>query len=380
MFVDRASRFIAANVPDSAGLLTERNGVWVGTLPSDQNVANTALDCAGRRWSMLVWPVPSNRYARQQLVFHELFHRIQPEIGFPATDAVNDHLDTRDGRVWLRLEWRALAEALVRQDDARRQAVEDALAFRARRLLLFPSARASERALELNEGLAEYTGLVMSGLPMSVVADRAAFELGRREQQEHYARSFAYASGPAYGTLLDQSDSSWRTRLTARSDLGSLLSDVMDVPASHAGAEGRVDRYDGARVIAQEQERAERSAAVQAELRTRFLESPTLSLTPGEEFRYSFDPNAAAPLQGVGTSYDRARITDTWGVLNVLSGGVLFVRPDRYIVEVKVPINNSGDAPPTGGDTWTLELTDGWVLERGATPGSWVVVRARDRP
>ena len=81
---------------------------------------------------------------------HESFHRIQKQIGFPLTGPSNAHLDSVEGRYWLQLEWRALAKAL----PGDRQAVRDALAFRARRRSLFADAPAQERELEMNEGLA----------------------------------------------------------------------------------------------------------------------------------------------------------------------------------------------------------------------------------
>ena len=45
-------------------------------------------------------------------MLHELFHRIQPDLGLMTISGNNAHLDTVEGRVWLRLEWRALARAL----------------------------------------------------------------------------------------------------------------------------------------------------------------------------------------------------------------------------------------------------------------------------
>ncbi len=375
MFVDRATRFIAANAPDSAQMLTDQGGVWTGTLPEDQSIANTAFEWAGRRWTMVAWPVPSDRYARQQLLFHESFHRLQPALNLPASDPANDHLATRDGRIWLRLEWRALAEALLRGGADRRTAIEDALAFRARRRSLVPGAAATENALELNEGIAEYTGLVMSGLPGSVLADRAAIALSRRDLQDSFVRSFAYASGPAYGLLLDAVEDNWRINVTATSDLGAMLADAHGLRVRHAGAESRVAAYDGTRVIAQEQDRADQEAAVQAELRTRFLESPTLTVAPGASFRYSFNPNGANPLQGIGTVYDAARITDEWGILDVTSGGVLLVRDDRFITAVVVPVTGAADGAPMTGDGWVLDLADGWELVPGEGERSWRVQR-----
>jgi hypothetical protein len=83
---------------------------------------------------------------------HEMWHRVQNDIGFPASGAANDHLDSRDGRVWLQLEWRALAKALSVRGEQRRRAIADALLFRAYRRTIFPNAAAQEREMEMHEG------------------------------------------------------------------------------------------------------------------------------------------------------------------------------------------------------------------------------------
>ena len=375
LFVDRETRFVVANQSDDEGLLKPRDGLWSGELPRHLNIANTVVTWAGRRWTMVVWPLPSDRYTRMKLLFHELFHRVQPELGISSRDVANDHLGTRDGRIWLRLEWRALAEALLRREEARLRAVGDALAFRARRHSLYPNARQSERALELNEGLAEYTGLVMSGLPEEVLADRAAVELGRREQQESYTRSFAYASGPAYGLLLDQSGAEWRRQVNDKTDLAARLAEALGIEVSGAGAESRVASYDGARIIAQEESRAKRIERREAELAARLVDGPTLTLPVASSFRYSFDPDAATPLPGRGTVYDAARVTDDWGILEVSSGGVLLVRSGTAITHVVVPVALSGPSPPSEGEGWTLQLEEAWRLAPGPRPGSWTMER-----
>jgi hypothetical protein len=312
-----------------------------------------------------------------------LFHRIQPDLRLDAADPTNAHLTTRDGRVWTRLEWRALAEALIRQGGQRAAALEDALLFRARRHVLFPRAADEERALELNEGLCEYTGLRMSGLPERVLADRAAVALMDRERQESLSRSFAYASGPAYGILLDERRDSWRRRVTSRTDLALLTRDAyrLRLPdVSEADLVSRARRYDGDRVMAQETALAERLAAQQARLRSRLVEGPTVSLPGGAQFSYSFDPNGATPLPDLGVAYESARVTDEWGVLTVESGGVLMLRRPAGIVGVVVPAPPDATSPPLTGNGWRLELQEGWVVRRGARPGSWEVGRVQEQP
>ena len=142
----------------------------MGTLPADQNVSNTGFDWSGTRWTMVALPVPTDPVSRAALMMHERWHRIQDSLGFPAASPTNDHLDTRDGRLWLRLEGRALQRALLTKGDKRRAAASDAVLFRRYRRQLIPGADSSERALEMNEGLAEYTGLTLAGFGDSAIA------------------------------------------------------------------------------------------------------------------------------------------------------------------------------------------------------------------
>ena len=377
LFVDRASRFVVANMSDSAGQLSATGGVYTGQLPADQNVANTATQWSGRRWTMLIWPLPSNRYGRQRLVAHEMFHRVQPDLGLPMSDPPNAHMATLEGRIWTRLEWRALAEALIRTGRDRTAALTDALAFRAHRHSLFPNAAEEERALELNEGLAEYTGFKLSGLPEDVLADRAAVALESRERQTNFARAFAYATGPAYGILLDESGQAWREDLSATADLAAMTANAYGISPPRGGdVQMRTYRYDGDRIIAHETARAERQAEQLTRLRGRFLDGPVLRLPPAANFRYSFDPNDAVPIPDVGTVYETARVTDEWGVLNVASGGVLLVRSDAGITEVVVPVPPEAVEPPTSGEGWQLELAEGWTIEPGQRPGNWTLVKS----
>jgi hypothetical protein len=377
LLVDPETRFVAATQSDSGGTLRASDGLFTGTLPEEMAVANTAVQWGGTRWSMIIWPLPGDRYARQRLAFHELFHRLQPELGLAGSDPPNEHLGTRDGRIYTRLEWRALAEALIREGSARRAALEDALRFRAERRAQFPNAAAEERALELNEGLAEYTGLKLSGLPDRVLADRAAIELARREQQENFSRSFAYASGPAYAILLDElGNTSWRRSLNRSSDLSEMVRTGyrLAIDPKGASAEQRGLRYGSKRIVTEETALAEKIAANQARLRAKLVEGPTLSVPVASRFSYSFNPNLATPLPGLGVAYESSRISDEWGILTVESGGVLMLRQGTNINGVRVPVAPDATAP-TSGPGWKLEIASGWAVVPGERPGSWEVRR-----
>src|SRR5699024_6761572 len=98
---------------------------------------------------------------RRVVLMHESYHRIQPELGLApkGSAGANGHLDTRRGRIWLRGELNALRAALTNHGKKRRQALRDALTIRVYRQSLWPDAGKRERALELNEGLAQSTGI-----------------------------------------------------------------------------------------------------------------------------------------------------------------------------------------------------------------------------
>jgi hypothetical protein len=374
MFVDAATRTIVASEGDTHGILHEEKGVWIGTLPSQVNPANTAIDLGGKRWSMVLWPVSDSRYSRRRLLMHESFHRIQSDLGIPASDPSNAHLATLDGRIWTRLEMRALTEALLRSGELRKSALRDALIFRARRRSLSPGAGEDERKLELNEGLAEYTGLALSGLPRSSLTDRVAVQLAQSEQQENFARSFAYATGPAYALLLDAAGNTWRRRIRASSDLSTMVASAYGVTGVDAGkADVLVDRYTGSRMVAEERAKQAKRAENEKRIRARFIDGARLTLPVGNSFSFSYDPNGVTPLPGVGSYYESSRITDEWGVLAVSSGGVLLLRNESGAITGIVVSGPSTSNQGVAGEGWTLTLTPGWVTREGSKKGDMVV-------
>ena len=381
MLVDPEARVIVANEPDAKGLLHNENGVWIGKLPPESNPANTSADFGGRRWSMVLWPVSDNRYARRRLLMHESFHRIQDSLGFHTTDRSNAHLATAEGRIWTRLEWRALTEAVLRTGSLRRQAITDALTFRARRRSEFRDAREDERQLELNEGLAEYTGLVLSGLPRSALNDRVAVQLAQFEPQESLVRSFAYASGPAYALLLDESGRAWRRKVRSSSDLSEMVRDAYGIGSLNtANAESLIDRYTGARMVADERARETRRLANETRLKSIFVTGVRLRLPMAGGFSFSFNPNGAIPIQGVGTVYETSRVTDNWGVLEVDSGGVLIERNREGLVTgvvVPKPVISDGKVSGAG---WKLTLSPGWTAAPGASADEFVIAKTGTIP
>ena len=380
LFVDIESRQLVANQPDREGILQKTGNVFTGTLPENENIANTATTWAGVKWTMIIWTsLGDTPAARARLMMHELFHRIQDEIGFPMRNPSNAHLDSLDGRYWLQLEWRALRRALVEKDAARRQAIADALTFRARRRQIFPQAAAEERALEMNEGLAEYTGVKLRGTPDAETAEVLARRMADASNRPTFVRSFAYESGPACSLLLDASGADWRKALKPDDDLGQLLQQALKLSLPQdlsSAAESRAKQYDGEALRASETERENARQKRISAYRARLVDGPVLILPVNEQFNYSFNPNELVPLDEGKTAFPTTRVTDAWGILNVTDGALL-VREAGRVVRVAVAAPADPQRRPLAGPGWTLDLAPGWSIVPGTRTGDFRVEKQK---
>src|SRR5215207_676297 len=370
MLVDPRSNNVVANQADAEHKLVLREGVFVGTLPKEISPANTAFDWAGVHWTMVMWPVWEFRQPRERLLLHECFHRLQEKLGLPARDAVNAHLDTLNGRIWIQMEWRALERALRQAGPARRAAIADALLFRNFRRSLFPDSAKHENALELNEGLAEYTGVKLSSADLPETVVRADLILRQARNNPTFARSFAYVSGPAYGALLDLSGRPWRVNLKTSADLGVLLQQRygISINLSETAARAALSRYEGAEIVTIETQQEQKRARQIAEARKKFLDGPVLILSLSPDVNYSYDPNNVIGIDASNTVYPTLRLVDPWGVLTVSNGAWLERDATGRLVRARVPAPVDLSARPLKGEGWSLELANGWEVVPGDRP------------
>ena len=318
VLVDRATRHYVAKRGDK---ITE------GALPEGIPIANTGVDWDGDRWTMVQLPLPEDAYQRRVLLAHESFHRIQPKLGLVAQEVSNAHLDTLQGRYLMQLEWRALAAAL----GGDRKAVADALSFREKRRELFPKAAAEEEALERNEGLAEYTGTVFAEPSLAKRIPHLIPALRDAEKMPTFSRSFAYASGPAWGALREMG-------------YGEL-------------------KYGAFELMAAERAHDEKKQALLRDLHARFVDGPVLIL-PLRKMSFEMDPTKAQPLEPLGTIYPTLTLRDDWGTIVVKSGGALIASDWTHVTV------------PAARENYQLTLKDGWSIVAGARAGDSTVANS----
>lgn len=329
-------------------------------------MANTVLYWLGTRWTMILWPLPKETFKRRQLMMHESFHRIQEALGFPLSNPTCSHLDDPAGRLWLHLEWEALKKALKASEDSVTFHLESALLFRAQRHRLFSQADSLETLLEFGEGLAEYTGLALSGRTKAEIREYLQQRIQQTSAIPSFVRTLAYISVPVYGFFLDQTGWNWRARLSFHRTIDSLLYQAYELkrPKSiSAILEERWFIYGGDRIQHQEKQRAAERRKRLAHYQQIFTQ-PSVIQIPLHKMNIQFDPRHVYPLATLGTvNAGTVRISDTWGRLN--SSGAILIRPNWKEVWIFAAEKNP---QPQGslisGDTWILEIRPEWQLVR----------------
>lgn len=349
--VDPKSRRVWANEADAAGVLAADGVGFIGELPQSATVANTSVEWAGKRWIMLVAPLPDDDARLRVLAAHEAFHRIQDKIGLPPRSPSPAHLETEEGRRLLRLELRALRAAMESAGRTRLAHARRALDFRAARHAAFPGAATEETALDRNEGLAEYTGV-----KLGAGADAAAYtarSLAHFDGLSAFARTFSYATGPAYGLLLDAAQPDWRTRLAQGAAPADLLAQAIGFEPSRTLS--RAERiYGGWAVAEEERVRAEAHAARVARLTAAFQTEPRL-IIPLQSMRMEFNPTRVTPIEGLGTIYGGLTVRDVWGELRAAGDALI---NSTFSATVVAAPNAEGAA----GADWSLSLNPGFEV------------------
>lgn len=361
LFVDKESRAFIANQNNVEEDINRINAVFQDILPEELNIANTAINWKGKRWSMVMLPLPEDRRVRDNLIIHELFHRAQPEIGLEVKqESSNAHLDSFEGRVLLKLELEALKRAINAPNKViTKMHIANALLFRENRYVT-DDIKKEENLLELNEGLAEYTGVMLSGRTSEQIETHLIKSIDLFYSNPTFVRSFAYQTIPVYGYLLSKEDKNWQRKITINTNLSELFTSgfdlqmVEDIPYQELAKE---NDYNYQSIKDEEKERELERVAKLERLKRKFLKEPTLTLY-FKNMNISFDPRNITPIEDIGTVYPNLRVTDEWGILSVDNGALLSANWGSVIISYPSQIENS----LVYGDGWTLELNEGWKV------------------
>jgi hypothetical protein len=324
-------------------------------------LVNGPIQWGDAKWAAVTWDTIANwpPRTRGEVLLHEAFHIVQPALVLNGPAGANEHLDSVDGRYWLRLEWRALARALRESGELRAQAVREALAFRQARHTRYPDKVESERALYVTEGFASYTQTVLAAPSEADAIARGLELLAGAEDGESFVRTFTYTSGPAYGLLLDASSPGWTRTARGSDDPPAMLMRALGVqPVADAAAAAA--RYGGAELRAAEEQREQQ----------RFVDGPVFVMPCGGGG--TSNSLGAVVIPGAGTVYFHPyRLSGACGTLAAENG--VLEASDGGSRRLPAPVRGDGSA--ISGDGWTFKAAAGWVIREGARKGDYEVVR-----
>jgi hypothetical protein len=376
LLVNPENRQIFSSFPDSFGVLKFNGRIYTGYLPNNINISNTGTEWNGVRWAMLMLPLPKDKYDRVNLLAHELFHKAQPTLGFSSTLFVvnNNHLDKKNGRVYLRLELEALKKAIQSESTSEMNThLLNALIFRKYRYLIYPEADSTENILERNEGIAEYTGAMISGRNNQQMIMHFINNLNGFLSNPTFVRSFAYQTIPIYGYLLNKTNVDWNKSITRRSNLTSYFIKTFNLSIPDdlkIAAESNMDLYNGRFIQEEETKREERTQVLIKEYKNKFIEQPHLEIML-EQKSVSFNPLNIMPVDNEGTYYPTIRITDKWGILEAENGVLMGVKWEKVSITTPTKI----DSKIITGDGWKLELNNNYALIKDAKDGNYKVIK-----
>ena len=351
-----------SNQKDLQGQLQTCGEVFIGKYPLDKNIAKSTVDVYGQKWVMLRLPLPADTIDRNILFCHEMFHYWQDSLGLVPDKGYNNvHMDAKDARVLLKLEWKAFLTACrVTDSSLRKMAIRDGLTFRKCRQQKYSQYYQDETAFEVHEGLAQYTGIKLSVSSDSMYIHILDKEAESYMNKENLVRSYAYFSGAVMGYLLDKSACEWREQVDENSDLGFLLQKAYNIllPEDSDGhVRQRRSFYDYDSIMEFESRRDSMQAKKKGELVNLFTQN--IKKLPLRNMQISFDPNSVINLEGIGNVYKNARIIDDWGILETKGEGSVLITEDwrAVILPYANSIETNNNVEET--ESWKLQLKVG---------------------
>lgn len=306
---------------------------------------------------------------------HELFHRAQPSLGFKIRREDNNHLDQRDGRIYLRLELAALEAALYASRlNKSEEHIRNALIFRKYRYIIYRGSQVTENSLEMLEGVATYTGQFMSGRDKWQWREYLTKRIKEFDKSPSFVRSFAYETIPVYGFFLQQKDYLWNKKIDNETDLTDFFSEAFELENRillQAYVRQVAEEYNVKKIIDEELHRVSFHTNKVDDYREKFLEQPHLEIRL-EDMNMSFDPKSLIPLdEDEGTVYPKIVMSDNWGILTVTEGGALLRSDWRWVI-VSYPTEITDML--IKGDGWIIELNEGYSLEENSQ-GDYILIK-----
>jgi hypothetical protein len=362
MFVDRPTRKIFANQPDKGGILKGKDGIYTGDFPKELIIESRPLEFGGTIFAITLLPPQEDDYRINSRAIFSLFHSFQKTSGLEPAGFNTRHMDDKNARLWLKLEWRALRNAINNDGDLRVQSIRDALIFRGARRELYPKSVNDENEFEDYQGLSTFTSITLCEDTLGKAKRRLIENLDRTYSLQSYGRNYGFIHGALYAYLAHEKGYDYKTIHTDTIDLGNEVKTLYNIqlPSICRDVAGSLAlSYDIESIYKEEEQRlADIKERIHKEIST-FTEKPVVYVELESPY-FDFEPEDIRSLDTLGTIYSAMRVSDNWGKLTVDKGGCLVSYNLKFL---RIPVKNYKESNnKISGDGWHLMLNNDWEI------------------
>jgi hypothetical protein len=351
-----------ANRPDKDGLLKLKDGVYIGFFPKELLISTAGVEYGGTLFAMSPLPMVEDSFRIKINSVHSLFHCFQKTSGMDPTNYRVRLMDQKNSRLLLKLEWRALRNAVNTDGEQRIQSIRDALIFRGARREFNSAEIAEENKFEIYEGLATLTYTLLCNNSMREQRLFLMENLDRIYRSQSYSQRYGFVHGGLYGFLAYEEGFDFKSMKNDSLDLGVLVKNLFNIqlpPICRDVAGSLALGYDVESIYQEEETRlANIKEAIHRQVSV-FTEKPVVYLEL-ESPSFDFEPEDIRSLDTLGTIYTAIRISDNWGKLTVDKGGCLV---SYNLRSLRITAKNFNETKNhIYGDGWNLILNSDWEI------------------
>lgn len=348
--------------------------------------ANTNQQFENEKWAIVqnydITPTDSC-----QTPIHELFHLFHgSQINIEGN--IVEYLDNYKAKIWLRSEFEALRnciKSIQKNDEVMAKIyLSDGMYFRTERENFFKKQNHFALKLETLEGLASYTGFKLSA--HKDLYRMALIELDGRENPNGLNRSFAYATGLAYGLIFDYFHIQWRSDLKHIYSFRDIYKQVQAFKKTPKSKTENIKRRNKYYVIEQEEmKRKITNDSIKLYYKNLFCEQPVLTVkrdTTDKTYYMSYDMNNTFTFDKLGIIYSDISSASanpsafgnfkTTGETSIGKTGVLITND---FAKLTFPKPTKVEGTFIIGENYTIELNKGWVVKQSDKKGSLEIVK-----
>jgi hypothetical protein len=321
---------------------------WNNKIP----LANSFFEYEGKKYITIVHAALMNAPCEQRinLLSHEIFHLYQKELGIENESSSNYHIDEIRGRALLQIEMKTLQKTL----EGDLQSLYNALYIRVYRQNLYPEN--NEDLYELNEGLAEYTGVKLAVTNMrEYVKNHLNYNI-----KNGYMNAFGYLTGSAYACILDELYPQWRYDKDLNKGMIYLIKKVHPeyaVTIDDVYLNELLDKYDYDKILSDEEDELKSFGNI-AHFEELLKPETTKFYISNNGIHFTYNPNDRVIALSNAVLLRNMTLMGEWGQINVKSG---IVRLNNWSAFYLLPPKkiNVNDIE---GDDYTIQINPGWKV------------------